>query len=76
MLSHISPTRVVVERAFRRRRARRRGAWPPNLGLLEVGFFLNEMGLRGFFLNEMGCSDFEIFLFGLVVLYFFIDLIL
>ena len=66
MLSHISPTRVVVERAFRRRRARRRGAWPPNLGLLEVGFFL----------NEMGCSDFEIFLFGLVVLYFLIDLIL
>ena len=32
------------------------------------------MGLLGFFLNEMGCSDFEIFLFGLVVLYFWIDL--
>ena len=58
-----------MEQAFRQRRARRRGAWPPDLGLLEVG-------LLGFFLNEMGCSDFEIFLFGLVVLYFWIDLIL
>ena len=47
-------TRVIVERAFHRRRARRRGAWPPDLGLLEVG-------LLGFFLNEMGCSDFKIF---------------
>ena len=44
------------------------------MGLL--GFLLNEMGLLGFFLNEMGCSEFEIFLFGLVVLYFLIDLIL
>ena len=44
------------------------------MGLL--GFLLNEMGLLGFFLNEMGCSDFEIFLFGLVMLYFWIDLIL
>ena len=68
-----------MERAFHWRRARRRGAWPPKLGLLEVGllgFLLNEMGLPGFFLNEMGCSDFEIFLFGLVVLCFWIDLIL
>ena len=44
------------------------------MGLL--GFLLNEMGLLGFFLNEMGCFDFEIFLFGLVMLYFWIDLIL
>ena len=58
-----------MERAFRWRRARLRGAWPPDLGLLEVG-------LLGFFLNEMCCSEFEIFLFGLVVLYFWIDLIL
>ena len=58
-----------MEQAFRRRRACRRGAWPPDLGLLEVG-------LLGFFLNEMGCFEFEIFLFGLVVLYFWIDLIL
>ena len=58
-----------MEQAFHWRRARRWGAWPPDLGLLEVG-------LLGFFLNEMGCSEFEIFLFGLVVLYFWIDLIL
>ena len=58
-----------MERAFRQRRARQRGAWPPNICLLEVG-------LLGFFLSEMGCSEFEIFLFGLVVLYFWIDLIL
>ena len=60
-----------MEQAFRRRRACQRGAWPPDLGLLEVG-------LLGFFLNEMGCSDFEffLFLFGLVVLYFWMDLIL
>ena len=58
-----------MERAFRRRRACWRGAWPLDLGLLEVG-------LLGFFLDEMGCFEFEIFLFGLVVLYFWIDLIL
>ena len=58
-----------MERAFRRRSSCRWGAWPPNLGLLEVG-------LLGFFLDEMGCFEFEIFLFGLVVLYFWIDLIL
>ena len=46
--------RAVVERAFRQRRAHRQGAWPPDLGLLEVG-------LLGFFLNEMGCFEFEIF---------------
>ena len=43
-----------MEQAFRRRRACQRGAWPPDLGLLEVG-------LLGFFLNEMGCFEFEIF---------------
>ena len=29
--------RVVVERAFRQRRARRQGAWPSDMGLLQVG---------------------------------------
>ena len=43
-----------MERAFRWRRARRWGAWPPDLGLLEVG-------LLGFFLDEIGYFEFEIF---------------
>ena len=41
-----------------------------------VGFELAWGGFVGFNLLEMGFSEFEIFLFGLVVLYFWIDLVL
>ena len=55
-----------MERAFPWRRARRWGAWPPDLGLLEIG-------LLGFFLNEMGCSDFEFFFFVWIGCVVFLD---
>ena len=62
--------RVVVERAFRQRRARRQGAWPPDLGLLQVGL-LGSTCLGWVFLSLR-----FFFLFGLVMLYFWINLIL
>ena len=55
-----------MERAFCRRRARWRGAWPPNLGLLKVGLLgllLNEMGVLGLLLNEMDFAGFAGFVF-------------
>ena len=41
-----------------------------------LGFKLAQGGFAGFNLLEMGFSEFEFFLFGLVVLYFWIDLVL
>ena len=63
------PMRVVVERAFRQRRARRQGAWPPDLGLLQVGLLGSTclgwvfLSLRFFFFF---CLDLLYCIFGLI----------